>query len=71
MLNTLILAYIGTSMSLILLMSHHNSSWLGLFNTEMIITELLRAIIGSFGMLLAMPVTALVCGYLYNGDRSN
>lgn len=66
MLNTLVLAYIGSSMSLILLISAHAGSLMELFNTEMVIVEFLRAIIGSFGMLLAIPLTAAVCGWLYS-----
>ena len=70
MLNTLILAYIGTSLSLILLIQSHTTSFLELFNTEMIIVELLRSIVGSFGMLAAVPVTALICSIFYNEKNS-
>ncbi|MCL2400709.1 MAG: YibE/F family protein [Defluviitaleaceae bacterium] len=72
MLNTLILAYIGSSLSLILLITAHTTSMLDLFNLEMVLVELLRAIIGSFGMLLAIPLTAGICGWLYTRpDRSD
>jgi len=66
MLNTLILAYIGSSLSVILLLTAHTTSLLTLFNTEMIIVEFLRALVGSFGMFLAIPLTAAVCGWLYS-----
>ena len=52
MANTLILAYIGSSLSVTLLLFAYNSSTLLLFNTELIIVELLQAIAGSFGILL-------------------
>ncbi|MCL1842498.1 MAG: YibE/F family protein [Defluviitaleaceae bacterium] len=65
MLNTLILAYIGSSLSLILLLSAHSPSLVDLINDEMIIVEFIRALVGSFGMLLAIPLTAAVCGWLY------
>ena len=68
MLNTLILAYIGSSLSLILLITVHTTSLLELFNMEMIIVELLRALVGSFGMFLTIPLTAGICGWLYNKD---
>ena len=67
-LNTLILAYIGSSMSLILLVSANAISLTNLFNMEMIIVELLRALVGSLGMLLTIPLTAVVCGWLYGRD---
>ena len=71
MLNTLILAYIGSSLSLILLISFyaHGASLLELFNREMIAVELLRALIGSFGIFLAVPLTSGICGWLYAGNR--
>lgn len=65
MLNTLILAYIGSSLSLILLISVHTTSLMELFSMEMIIVEFLRALVGSFGMLLTIPLTAVICGWLY------
>ena len=64
-LNSLILAYIGTSLSMIILIMSSTPSFTLLFNREMIIVELLRALIGSFGMLLTIPLTAIVCDWLY------
>jgi len=65
MLNTLILAYIGSSLSLILLIVAYTTSTIELFNSEMIIVEFLRALVGSFGMLLTVPLTAAICAWLY------
>lgn len=66
MLNTLILAYIGSSLSLLLLIAANNPSLMMILNMEMIIVEFLRALIGSFGMFLAIPLTAAVCAWLYH-----
>lgn len=67
MANTLILAYIGSSLSVTLLLAAYNSSQpLLLFNTEMILVELLQAAAGSLGILLTIPLTSLVCGILYD-----
>ena len=71
MTNTLILAYIGSSLSITLLMVAGNPSMLYLLNTEMIVVELLQAIAGSFGMLLTIPLTSLVCGILYSTKSKN
>ena len=68
MANTLILAYIGSSLAVTLLLSAYNSSPLLLFNTEMIIVELLQAVAGSLGILLTIPLTSLVCGIFYRGS---
>ena len=71
MLNTLILAYIGSSLSLILVIAFytHATSLLDIFNREMIAVEFLRAIIGSFGIFLAIPLTSAICGCLYSGEN--
>ena len=68
--NTLILAYIGSSLATTLLLVAYNSSTLLLFNTEMIIVELLQAIAGSFGILLSIPLTSFVCGVLYADKKA-
>jgi len=65
-LNTLILAYIGSSLSVILLITVHSTSHIDLFNMEMIIVEFLRALIGSFGMFMTIPITAGICAWFYS-----
>jgi len=65
MTNTLVLAYIGSSLTVILLIIVQVGSLLDLFNSELVIVELLQAIIGSMGILLAMPLTALICAALF------
>ena len=63
--NTLILAYIGGALSLVILLTAYSTSTLELFNREMIIAEVLKALTGSFGILLTMPLTAVASGFLY------
>jgi len=71
MANTLILAYIGSSLSVTLLLVAGNPSLLYLFNTEMIVVELLQAIAGSFGMMMTIPLTSFVCGVLYTDKKAD
>lgn len=66
MANTLILAYIGSSLAMTLLMAAYNESFLLLFNKEALITEILQAVIGSIGILLTMPLTSFVCAAVYD-----
>lgn len=63
--NTLVMAYIGNSLSTTLLLVVYSGSVLELFNKEMIIVELLQILVGSFGLLLTIPFSALVCSYVY------
>jgi uncharacterized membrane protein len=65
MANTLILAYIGSSLSIVLILSVYSNSLLELFNREMIVIEILQALAGSFGILFAVPLTAFFCATLY------
>jgi len=61
MANTLILAYIGSSLTVVLILSVFSGSPLGLFNSEMFAVEVLQAMAGSLGILFAIPLTALFC----------
>ncbi len=71
MANTLILAYIGSSLSVTLLLAAYNASQpLLLFNTEMILVELLQAVAGSLGILLTIPLTSFICGVIYRGEET-
>ncbi|MCL2381658.1 MAG: YibE/F family protein [Treponema sp.] len=65
MANTLILAYIGTSLSVVLVLSAYSNSLLGLLNREMISVEILQSLAGILGILFAMPLTAFFCAVLY------
>lgn len=62
--NTLILAYVGTALPLLLLFQAGNSSWSSVINLDLIATEIVRALAGSIGLTLAIPLTALAAGIL-------
>ena len=63
--NTLILAYIGGSLTIVLLFFAYNHSLLYLLNKEMVVAEILQAVIGSFGILFTIPFTSFICSRLY------
>lgn len=65
MANTLVLAYIGSSLSSVLLLITYATSFLELLNREHIIVELLQSLVGSTAILLTIPLTTLVCCLLY------
>lgn len=66
MANTLILAYIGSSLSVVLLLVSYNSSLIELLNKEMIVVEILQSLVGSIGILVTIPVTSLVCASFFS-----
>ena len=71
MTNTLILAYIGGALATVLLIVANNKNILYLFNLEVIMVEFVQAIVGSIGILVAVPVTALLSAKIYNISKSS
>ena len=57
--NTLILAYTGGSLHLLLLLAVFDMPFLDIINRDVIASEVVRALAGSIGLLLTIPVTAL------------
>jgi len=66
MTNTLILAYIGGALATVLLLVANNKSLMYLFSLEFIMIEIVQAIVGSIGILVAVPVTALLSARIFN-----
>ena len=65
MANTLILAYIGGALPLILLISAQpDIALVHVMNLNMIATEIVRSLIGSIGLLCAIPITAYATAFL-------
>ncbi len=65
MTNTLILAYIGSSLTTVLLLTASSHSIAYLFNLEMITVEILQALVGSIGILTTIPLTSVIAAALY------
>ena len=62
--NTLILAYAGTSMCLMLLFMVNNMTLTEIVNMELIATEIVRALAGTIGLIISIPITAFVASFL-------
>jgi uncharacterized membrane protein len=65
MANTLILAYIGSSLVMVLIYGASRYPLFQLLNQEEIVIELLQSLIGSLGMLFTIPFTAAVAAILF------
>ncbi len=68
MTNTLILAYVGGSLNLILLFMASNMDLYEILNKETIAEQIISAIAGSIGVVCTVPITSLVYSVL-NRDR--
>lgn len=66
--NTLALAYVGAALPMILLFAHSESSIITLVNQEVIASEILRIVVGSIGLVLAVPLTTAMAAWYFK-DR--
>lgn len=63
--NTLIMAYIGTALLTILVLSGTGMPWNFFINRESFAVDILNAIIGTLAILFTIPTTSFICAYLY------
>ncbi len=70
MANTLILAYTGSSVSLLLIFMAYQDSLTLVMNLDMIASEIVRALSGSIGMILVVPLTAAIAGLLFRNAKA-
>ena len=68
--STLILAYIGSSLSTVLLLAAYQPSLMELLNLEVVIIQLMDMLIGAAAILLTIPFTALVSALMLAGEKS-
>ena len=68
MANTLVLAYVGGSLNMMVLIYSYGVSFTQLVNTDFVAIELIRAIAGSVGIIGTVPCVAAVAGYLYSKE---
>ncbi len=61
--NTLAIAYVGTSLPLLLLFKESDAGMGFLINSELFATEIIRILMGSIGLVLAVPITTLIATY--------
>ncbi len=62
MTNTLLLAYAGAALPLFLLMASLDIPLAQTLNREFLAEEVVRTLVGSLGLILAVPVTSLLAG---------
>lgn len=70
MTNTLILAYTGSSIPLLLLFMAYETSLVEIMNLDVIATEVVRSLSGSIGLVLTIPITAFISSILTKKQKS-
>lgn len=67
--NTLILAYAGASMSVIITFMAYDSNLAEILNQEVISVEIIRSLAGSIGLILSVPLTAFIASSVAKKPR--
>lgn len=62
--NTLVLAYAGASLPSLLMFSLNRGNYLTLLNFEFIAEEVVRTLVGSLGLIAAVPLTTVIAAAL-------
>lgn len=70
MVNTLVLAYASAALPLMLLFYLFPEPWHLTINREMIAEEIIRTLVGSLGLLTAVPLTTLIAAWVARTQRS-
>ncbi len=58
--NTLAIAYVGASLPLLLLFQSASTHMVEIINREIFATEIIRILIGSIGLVIAVPITTFI-----------
>ena len=69
MANTLILAFAGSSFNMLILVQTYDIPFLQLINTDYICIEIIQSIAGAMGILLCVPIVALISARMMAGRK--
>ncbi|CAG0935868.1 hypothetical protein TFLX_04719 [Thermoflexales bacterium] len=62
--NTLVLAYVGASLPMLLLFAIYPQPFGQIINREFVTEEVVRTLVGSLGLVTAVPITTILAGLL-------
>ncbi|CAH2214584.1 YibE/F family protein [Tepidibacter aestuarii] len=68
MTTTLLLAYSGGYLTLLMLFTTRQTSLTQILNLKMVSAEIMRTVVGSIGLILVAPITAVFAGWIYSYD---
>lgn len=69
LINTLVLAYAGTSLPLLVLLYAGAVPWAEAVNAETLAAVVVQTLVGSTGLVLAVPLTSLIAALAFQGGR--
>ncbi len=68
--NTIVLAYTGASLPLLLYMKTSDMNVMSAVNMEMFATEIVRSVVGSVGLIMTVPIVTLLAVFFLRGYQS-
>ncbi len=71
MTTTLLLAYSGSYLTLLMLFMVKETTFIRMMNMKIVVSEVLRTIMGSIGLIMVAPLTALIAGTLFTRNKSS
>ncbi len=69
MANTLILAFAGSSLNMLILVQTYDIPFIQLINTDYICIEIIQSIAGAMGILLTVPIVAFISAWLMAREK--
>lgn len=67
--NTIVLAYAGSSLPLLVLIMANNDSFSAIVTDQLIAQEVVRSAVATLGLVAAVPITTLLAAWVGNGFR--
>ena len=67
--NTLVMAYTGAALPLLVLLTLSDFSLARVLNLELVTSEIIQILVGSIGLILGVPITTYLAAILFQGDR--
>ncbi len=69
--NTLVLAYAGASLPLLIFFAQGTQPVFRILTGEVVAIEIVRMLVGSIGLVLAVPMTTALAAYALSGERGD
>ncbi|NPE20378.1 YibE/F family protein [Fusibacter sp. A1] len=69
--NTLILAFAGASLNMLVLFRIFDYPYLQIFNSDLMTIEIIQGLAGSIGIVLTVPLVAALSANMYGGGSKN
>lgn len=67
--NTLVLAYVGAALPLMVVLSLGDFTIQRALNIELVAVEVVHTLVGSIGLILSVPITTALAAVMFSGDR--